>query len=54
MTLIPGLTIALLHISLVGGDIPVNCTYADITGEWVFHVGQDGHANCTHFGSDKC
>jgi len=56
MVLIQGLTIALLHISLVVGDIPVNCTYADIAGEWVFHVGQDGHTNtlnCTNFGNNN-
>jgi len=46
--------VALLHISLVVGDIPVNCSHSDIVGEWIFHVGQDGHdnsINCTNFGN---
>jgi len=54
MAVLQVLVVALLHISLVAGDIPVNCSYADITGEWIFHVGQDGHDNsisCTNFGN---
>ena len=56
MTFVQVLAVALLQISLVAGDIPANCSFADIAGEWVFHVGQDGHdntLNCTNFGIDK-
>lgn len=45
-----------LLLSKVKGDIPVNCTYEEILGDCVFHIGEDGHdrnLNCTGFGNDE-
>lgn len=46
----------LFEVNVVNGDTPANCTYDDILGDWVFHIGKDGHdrkLNCTGFGNEK-
>lgn len=46
----------LLKVCVVIGDTPANCTYDDILGDWVFHIGEDGYdrkLNCTGFGNGK-
>jgi len=47
-------TILALTEYQVLGDIPVNCTYEEIAGQWVFNIGEGGHEktlNCSTFGT---
>ena len=39
------LGLLVLILPLIAGDTPANCTYEDIGGTWVFHVGSGGHDN---------
>lgn len=40
------------EVGVVLGDTPANCTYEEILGEWIFHIGENGKdktVNCTGF-----
>ena len=49
--------VAVLFLAVAGlqsvlGDTPANCTYEDVEGKWVFHVGDTGYNNsldCSQF-----
>ncbi|XP_067842427.1 dipeptidyl peptidase 1 [Heptranchias perlo] len=45
--------LCLFGVGTVVADTPANCTYEDLLGTWVFHVGQEGqdrNVDCTKMG----